>query len=258
MEGYAEHQIDRKVFQRFFGNQPGTMLEIGAARPDWLSIGALYRAKGWDVLSVEPNPVFAAAHRALGHDVAEVALCEDDNDMATFTVADSHGAEYREGQVTFESFSSLGIRGDFAELGGKHGHQTIQVRTCRADTLLAETRPNWEGIDLVAVDIEGWELDALRGLNFERFRPKVIIVENLFVSASYRRFMRARGYFLWRRLSPNEIFVRRDMEPRGGQIIAEMRAVLPTIAGRIRCTGGRLYRAIKRLHNVVGINRRSL
>jgi hypothetical protein len=65
----TEGNIDRLVERRFFGSvDNGTMLEIGAARPDWLSMGALFRDKGWDVLSVEPNPSFADMHRAAGHD----------------------------------------------------------------------------------------------------------------------------------------------------------------------------------------------
>jgi len=86
------------------------------ARPDYLSIGASYRALGWKVVAIEPNPDFCAAHRALGHDVLEYAVSDTEADDTNFFVVDSQGAIYNEGAVSFESFSSLGIKGQFADL----------------------------------------------------------------------------------------------------------------------------------------------
>jgi hypothetical protein len=51
---------------------------------------------------------------------------------------------------------------------------------------------------------------VLDGLDFERYRPGVVIVENLFADRGYRRAMRRRGYVRWRHLAPNEVYV----EPR--------------------------------------------
>jgi FkbM family methyltransferase len=207
----AEGSIDLLVAQRFFDeNRAGTMLEIGAARPDWLSIGAYFRDHGWDVLSVEPNPVFAQMHREEGHDVAEVALASEDLGKAPFTIVDCGGAVYRDGSVSFESWSSLGIKNRFAQMDIPRLRKIIDVRVCRANTLLGERRPAWREIDLLAVDVEGWELDVLQGLDFRRYRPKVLIVENLFLERSYHAFMRMRGYTLWALKFPNEVFVRRE------------------------------------------------
>ncbi len=57
--------------------------------------------------------------------------------------------------------------------------------------------------------VEGWELTVLRGFDLKRFQPRVLIVENLFNSKSYRRTLRRLGYTRWRRLKPNEIYIRR-------------------------------------------------
>jgi hypothetical protein len=78
------------------------------------------------------------------------------------------------------------------------------------DTLLARHAPEVRRIDLLVVDVEGWELEVLRGLDFRRYRPRVLIIENLFHDPAYRDFMQARGYELWRELAPNEVYVRRE------------------------------------------------
>jgi hypothetical protein len=70
---------------------------------------ASFRDLGWRVLSIEPNPAFDAMHRELGHDVVQVACGEHDADVRFFVV-DSKESDCLGGSVTFESFSSLGVR----------------------------------------------------------------------------------------------------------------------------------------------------
>jgi FkbM family methyltransferase len=209
----AEHDVDRLVRDAFFARAAsGVLVEVGAAKPDYLSISASYRALGWKVIAIEPNPDFCAAHRALGHDILEYAVSDTESDDASFFVVDSHGANYMGGTVSFESFSSLGIRGKYADLHEtvKAGTsvKTIHVKVRKLDTILATHEPDLPVIDILAVDVEGWELNVMRGLTLNRYRPTVIILENLFDDAEYVAFMAARGYKRWHRLEPNDIYAR--------------------------------------------------
>lgn len=207
--GNAEGHIDQIVFGRFFASQgAGTCIEIGAARPDWLSIGALFRSKGWDVIAVEPNPTFADMHRSRGHTILQFACGDHDQDDVDFSVVDSHKVNYRDGAVTFESWSSLSIKDDYAELNPDLSITKIKVKLRRLDSLLAEYRPALREVDLIAVDVEGWELNVLEGLDFSRYSPRVVIIENLFHKTEYRKFMQQRGYAFWRCSPPNDVYVR--------------------------------------------------
>ena len=67
------------------------MLEIGAARPKYLSIGASFRNKGWRVISIEPNSTFASQHRELGHEIHEYACGDSDEDDVDFVIAEGDG-----------------------------------------------------------------------------------------------------------------------------------------------------------------------
>jgi FkbM family methyltransferase len=215
----AEHDVDRVVRDVFFPKtRDGTFVEVGAARPEYLSISASYRALGWKVIAIEPNPEFCAAHRALGHDVLEYAASDSETDDANFFVVDSNGAKYMGGKVSFESFSSLGIRGPFADLHETVKNntkvKTIPVKVRKLDTILATHEPDLRTIDILSVDVEGWELNVMRGLTLKRYRPKVVILESVFNNPAYIAFMRARGYRLWRRLEPNDVYVRRGLRIR--------------------------------------------
>jgi FkbM family methyltransferase len=210
-----EEVLGTLVADHFFAKrQTGVMVEVGAADPDFLSLGAAFRGRGWRVISIEPNPVFAERHRQRGHEVLEYACSYHDADDVEFTVVDSsHG---RRDAISFESYSSLGMRGryarGFAAKANKLKTDTIKVSVRRLETLLASHAPDIETIDVLAVDVEGWELEVLSGLDFARHAPGVAIVENLSDDTSYRAFMSDRGYSLWRSLPPNEVYVRGDQK----------------------------------------------
>ena len=55
----AEHDIDIVVKNAFFAEfKPGVFVEVGAARPDYLSISESFRKQGWKIIAIEPNPKF--------------------------------------------------------------------------------------------------------------------------------------------------------------------------------------------------------
>jgi len=209
----AEGAVDQVVLDSFFppGYQ-GTMVEVGAASPDSLSVGNLFRRNQWRVISVEPNPVFAAQHRCQGHEIHELACGEFDRDQVPFTVAEAAETafKYQGNEITFESFSSLGIRGKYSEMfervSNRFSVREIRVNVRRLETILAGVSDLQE-IDVLAVDVEGWELECLRGLDIERFRPRVVIVEDLFGGKELDTFFFRHGYARWHRVSPNNIYV---------------------------------------------------
>jgi len=211
MRARGESGVDRVVYDRFFANATsGVMMDVGAAGPDFLSIGALFRDRGWRVIAIEPNPDFCQAHRAAGHEIYRYACGDRDADNVDFQVVDSHGAAYEGGAVSFEAFSSLQVKPAYRALVPDLDSRTIQVDLRRLDTILAEHAPDIDRVDILSVDVEGWELEVLAGLDFDRYAPVVVIAENLFGDRGYRRAMADRGYLLWRRVAPNDLYVNAD------------------------------------------------
>lgn len=221
----AEGNVDRTILRRFFPAQKpdGVFLDVGAARPDYLSISSLFRSLGWRVLAVEPNPEFCRMHRERRYEVWQYACGDHDEDDVDFLLVHSHGATYEQGEVTYESFSSLAIKEAYKALVPDLDTRRIKVNLRRLDTLLQTFVPELGRIDIVSVDVEGWELEVLRGLSIHRYRPRVIVLENLFKEREYRRYMSAQGYLLWRRVAPNDIYI--DPSLLGGV----QRSVLQTL-----------------------------
>ncbi len=240
----AEGDVDHLVNNRFFRDlNHGVFLEVGAARPDFLSVSALFRSRGWEVLAIEPNPAYAEHYERLGIEVLAYACGDRDEDDVDFMVVNSHGADYKGGNVTYESWSSLSIKDNYANLKSDLDMTKIKVKLRKLDSILATHAPQIEQIDLVSIDIEGWELDALAGLDFDTYKPRVLIVENLFFEARYRDFMQERGYVLWRRVSPNDVYVRSELLSGMDKIIASLNTGVSTLFGRCRVFIGKLLRS---------------
>lgn len=216
----AEYDVDTIVRDAFFsGVKAGTIVEVGAAGPTYLSISSLYREMGWRVIAVEPNPVFCDAHRALGYEVLEYACADYDRDGVEFLIVDSGGQPYEGGTTTYEGFSSLVTDDGQVRLDPRIPASDIEsvfVKVRKLDTLLAEHAPDLGAIDILSVDVEGWELEVLRGLDFSKYRPGVIIVENILDPSrkrvvrgqdeEYADFFESKKMKLWRRIGPNEVY----------------------------------------------------
>ena len=247
----AENDVDKLVLDTFFRNvRNGVLCEVGAAGPDFLSISARFRAAGWKIVAIEPNPFFCAQHVSRGYSVLEYACGDQDKDDVEFFMVDSRAVDYRGEGGTYESFSSLGIRDEFNELYGtikdKCTIKKIPVKMRKLDTILATHEPDLIAIDVVVVDVEGWELSVLNGFTLTRFRPKVVILENIFGNTAYGAFMQKNGYVIWLRIGLNEIYIRSEMQSAlflAAAIRAGMKHRITILKQRISC---RIDRALGR------------
>jgi FkbM family methyltransferase len=246
LSSHGEGGVDKLVLERFFrGEQRGVFVDIGAARPDFLSMSALFRENGWKVILIEPNPFFCDLHRKAGHEVLQFACADYDADDVAFSVVDSLGQEYRDGQVSFESFSSLSVKESYRRLRPDLPVREIRVSVRRLDTLLRQHAPDVKKIDVLSIDVEGWELEVLRGLSLETYRPTVIIMENFLDDPGYSRFMSRHGYLLWTYDAPNDIYVDGAAVPAGERLHLRARTIAAVWRRSLKSTVVHLGRRLR-------------
>jgi FkbM family methyltransferase len=194
---HAQFGEDR-ILQSIFGSQEhGYCVEVGAYDGITGSATYLFERKGWECLVVEPVPELAEKIRQNRRCVVASCAVSAQEGEATFYVAD-HA----------EQLSTLELTPDKEEwiqsLGGTLRTITVPIRTL--DSLLDEA--GFPRIDFMTIDVEGHELDVLRGLELERHRPRVVIVEEnvLRGTSDIVRHMAQHGYVNFRRTGVNEWF----------------------------------------------------
>lgn len=206
---YAEYETDRRIREAFFPDfkHAGVMVEVGGGTPEFLSMSKHFREAGWRTIVIEPNPVFARKHRESGNEVYEYACSFEDRTGVPFTVVSQEVQAYG-GVVTDHAFSSLELKPSYeAILPADAVRRTITVDVKRLDGILE--RLGIRKVDLLSVDVEGWEIEVLRGLDTRRVPCKVIVVENFNHDPSYADYMTGIGYELSMQVEYNYVFTKR-------------------------------------------------
>jgi len=172
----------------FFGPSPGFFVEVGANDPHARSQTFHLEKAGWDGILVEPQPDLARELRAKRTAKVFEAACSSPANAGSIMPLHVAGP-----------LSSLDRSGMAA---GAQPERVIQVPVRTLDDILEEGRAPAE-IDLLSIDVEGHELEVLAGLDLNRRRPKLILLEDHVGNLSRHRFMRGAGYKLIRRFDSN-------------------------------------------------------
>lgn len=216
---YAEHGVDEYIRRDFFPDlsYKGVMVEVGGATPHFLSMSRHFKETGWRTVVIEPNPAFADLQRREGNEVYEMACGEMDRDDVDFTIVSQwENTHQHQHTISDHGYSSFFVKEAYKDLDreafDKIPKKIIQVKCRRLDTIIDLAKI--ETIDFLSVDVEGWELEVMRGLT--KIKPKIVVLENVLHDADYMAYMTGFGYELNRVIDINYVFLRRGEAADGG------------------------------------------
>jgi FkbM family methyltransferase len=161
---YAQNAED-VVLARVLPGDAGFYVDVGAASPDNSSVTRHFYEMGWHGINIEPRPDSAALLRerrprdinvqvAVGaHDgVTSLYYVKEDPDLSTIDAADL-------AYLTQQGYT----------------YTTEEVKVNSMNTILSVCGAT--SIDFLKIDAEGAEEAVLRGTDFRRWRPQIIVVE---------------------------------------------------------------------------------
>lgn len=191
---FGEHHFMNAVFGK---KRRGYAVDVGAS--NGISISNTYHLeqRGWDVLCIEPNPLFSEELHKNRKNVLTVA-CGARRHTGNFSVYDIGGGN-------FEACSALKPEREVVKLTKSKLVRKFKVEVCRLDDCLEAA--GFPYLDFASIDVEGGEADVLAGFNLDRWHPKMVIVED-WKGGQFRRFFCKHGYYIAKRLGPNEVFIR--------------------------------------------------
>jgi FkbM family methyltransferase len=190
MRSYSQFREDIQIWDCLGRRRDGFFVEVGANHPVRLSQSYFFELQGWRGLLVEPLGEKCSLLRAQrpGSQVVEAAA----------------GAPEQKGRgrlvvATDDLLSGLREK-PWVTVAER---RTVEIRTL--DDILAEAgNPH---IDFLSIDVEGTELDVLRGLDLRRHRPRILLVEEHLDGLHVHRHLRAYQYRLVRRTGCNNWYV---------------------------------------------------
>jgi len=163
---YAQRFEDFHLWRALSDVSNGFSGDLGAGHPVYDNVSFAFYLAGWRGITVEPNPALAALGRAVRpRDQLYEGLCGAASGKATLYL-----------QREFHGLSTTVA--EHAQAAEKEVNRSAEAVTLPMTTLAALCEQHAPAsFEFLKVDVEGAEADVLRGANFSRFRPKIIVVE---------------------------------------------------------------------------------
>lgn len=196
------------MWNLFDYQEKGFYLEVGAFDGIHLSNSYSFEVFGsnWGGICIEPHPTY-------------FPQCKANRPKSTcLHVACVGSEEIKTIEFSMEELGLLsGVAVDRDDLRRRyaarnldfHEPEMIQIQSRTINSILEE-HGNDTPLDFVSIDVEGFELEVLKGFDLARFQPRAVILEanTKADKKELSSFMMASGYTLARTLRSNLIFVR--------------------------------------------------
>jgi len=165
---YGEDVLLWKFFQQ---KREGFYVDIGAYDGVGFSNTYFFEAIGWDGILVEPVPQFyQSCLTTRPHSrVINAVVSNGETREIQFSIAEGGNGV---GTLSFAGEDKKQLERIERE-GGTVRATTLQ--SCSLNEILADHEGS---IDFVSIDVEGKEMEVLRGFDLIKFRPRVVIVED--------------------------------------------------------------------------------
>ena len=161
------------ILEKIFMHQPkGIYIDVGCQHPIKHNNTYLLFKKGWEGINVDLDKdnieLFKKSrsndnnfNKALSNDVKEVDLYFYHKKSPINTI-DKKTSEFQKAKV-----SSI-----------------KKIKTDTLNNIILNTKYKDQSFDLLSIDVEGHELEVLKGFDLNKFSPKVIVVEYLDLNVS--------------------------------------------------------------------------
>lgn len=214
MQSYSQHGEDIWLASKF-GYERGHAVDVGASDGILLSNTFQLENSGWEVLCIEPNPLYEKHLKLNRKKFMRVAVGAkaETADFSIYQTVEVHEPEQVEAPKFcldhYMSISSLKPSERLSKMHPSHPDSkkptmVVKVQVLTLDECLEKA--GFPKCDVASIDTEETELDVLKGFDTDRWKTRVVIVENNFDEDGTRAEMRRKGFKMTERLGVNDMW----------------------------------------------------
>ncbi|MDD5400399.1 MAG: FkbM family methyltransferase [Sulfurimonas sp.] len=220
-DGYAlksysqegEDMILRRLFEK---QQMGFYVDVGAHHPKRFSNTYFFYKKGWKGINIDAMPnSMKLFNKIRPRDINIEKPVSDKKQVLTY---------YAFNEPALNGFSKE-LSQEYINLNNEfHLIFTKEIETVTLEDILNKYLPINQEIDFLSIDVEGLDFMVLKSNNFEKYQPKVILVEilgsNLYEiqNSEITVFLKNQGYCISAKTINTVLFIRSNFNKYGSQV----------------------------------------
>lgn len=170
---YSQEGEDMVLRRYLPEDRKGFYVDIGAHHPERFSNTAFYYSQGWNGINIDADPQLMAEFTQKRSRDVNLAM----------------GVGEQQAKMIFYVFNEKALNTFDEKLANKRAktppYEIIAKKTIQIlplSKILKKHMPKGRRIDLMAIDVEGRDLQVLKSNDWEQFRPRIVLVECLKVS----------------------------------------------------------------------------
>lgn len=200
---FGEDIVLKNIFHR---KQGGLYVDVGCWHPKWGSNSYLLHHKGWEGINIDMDAFKIEMFNISRKNATNVCTAiSDEVKNITYFSSKDHSA-----------MNTIDPEFAKAATDSKQGldYELKKTTSRTLDSIIAATQHASTEIDLLSIDVEGHELPVLRSLDFELYKPKVLVVElheetiEAILEHELYKYITSKKYSLFSWVLPSLIFVR--------------------------------------------------
>jgi FkbM family methyltransferase len=186
------------VWEFFHRSKDGFFVEVGANDPQAGSQTWLLEQNGWHGVLIEPQSALCERLRA------------ERKRSQVFQMA--CGAPGQQGELSLHVAAANGLS-TLRKQRDSHGIDFVgveKVRVLTLDEILGQAGD--PPIDFLSLDVEGFEVEVMRGFSFQKHHPSLILIEDGVRSLEKHRYLTRHNYRLVKRTCLNNWYIPKARE----------------------------------------------
>jgi FkbM family methyltransferase len=165
--------VEAMLDQLGLQGRPGFYVDVGAFDPVRGSNTYMLHLRGWSGVNIDANPAAIERFRQARPNDRNVqaAVCDQEIEV-----------EFDIYALAALSTADPSAKAAYAREGRAQLVETLFLQTYTLRSILDRCLPQGQAVDLMSVDVEGFDLAVLRSNDWGRFAPSILLVEDAAMS----------------------------------------------------------------------------
>jgi len=174
---YYSEQGEDIMLEHYCPEERGFYVDIGAYHPNRFSVTRMFYKKGWNGINIEPNPdSIKTFKRMRKRDInLNIGVSDETGELNYYYYGKNEPTN------TFDA--------EMYKIWERKAEKIIKIKVDTLNNILDKYLPKGKTVDFLTIDVERHELTILQALNYEKYSPKHILVEDLSFYDKNKNFM---------------------------------------------------------------------